>query len=219
MRLRNNPKAYDIMEENGDFVILEPELHKGKYHDIFVENKPLYIEIGMGKGDFIYQNALKHPENNYIGIEKFPSVLAAAINKINKLPKLDNLKLMHYDAIELNKVFDKGEIDHLFLNFSDPWPKSRHAKRRLTSPAFLEVYRQLLRKDGVIEFKTDNRGLFEYSLQSVTENDYHLDYVSLDLHNSPEADDNIMTEYERKFSVNGPIYKMIISDTKDKKNG
>lgn len=219
MRLRNNPKAYDIMEENGDFVVLEPELHKGKYHDIFVENKPLYIEIGMGKGDFIYQNALKHPENNYIGIEKFPSVLAAAINKINKLPKLDNLKFMHYDAIELNKVFDDGEIDHLFLNFSDPWPKSRHAKRRLTSPAFLEVYRQLLKKDGVIEFKTDNRGLFEYSLQSVTENDYHLDYVSLDLHNSPEAADNIMTEYERKFSVNGPIYKMIISDIKGKKNG
>ena len=215
MRLRNNPKAYDIMEENADFVILDPESHKGKYHQLFKENKPVFVEIGMGKGDFIYQNALKHPENNYIGIEKFPSVLAAAINKINKQEKLDNLKLMHYDALELLNVFEKGEIDHLFLNFSDPWPKKRHAKRRLTSPDFLNVYRQLLKKDGLIEFKTDNRGLFEYSLQSVTENNYHLDYVSLDLHNSPEADDNIMTEYERKFSVNGPIYKMIISDCKE----
>ena len=215
MRLRNNPKAYDIMEENVDFVILDPESHKGKYHQLFKENKPVFVEIGMGKGDFIYQNALKHPENNYIGIEKFPSVLAAAINKINKQEKLDNLKLMHYDALELLNVFEKGEIDHLFLNFSDPWPKKRHAKRRLTSPDFLNVYRQLLKKDGLIEFKTDNRGLFEYSLQSVTENNYHLDYVSLDLHNSPEAGDNIMTEYERKFSVNGPIYKMIISDCKE----
>ena len=219
MRLRNNPKAYDIMEENADFVILDPESHKGKYHQLFKENKPVFVEIGMGKGDFIYQNALKHPENNYIGIEKFPSVLAAAINKINKQEKLDNLKLMHYDALELLNVFEKGEIDHLFLNFSDPWPKKRHAKRRLTSPDFLNVYRQLLKKDGLIEFKTDNRGLFEYSLQSVTEIHYHLDYVSLDLHNSPEAEDNIMTEYERKFSVNGPIYKMILSDTMEKNNG
>ena len=103
MRLRNNPKAYDIMEENADFVILDPESHKGKYHQLFKENKPVFVEIGMGKGDFIYQNALKHPENNYIGIEKFPSVLAAAINKINKQEKLDNLKLMHYDALELLK--------------------------------------------------------------------------------------------------------------------
>ena len=216
MRLRNNPKAYEIMEENADLVILKPEEHKGHYHDIFEINQPLYIEIGMGKGDFIYQNALKHPENNYIGIEKFPSVLAAAINKINKNQSLPNLKLMHFDAIELENVFENGEIDHLFLNFSDPWPKKRHAKRRLTSSAFLNVYRRLLKKDGVIEFKTDNRGLFEYSLQSVTENNYHLDYVSLDLHNSPEADDNIMTEYERKFSVNGPIYKRSISDWSNK---
>ena len=162
MRLRNNPKAYEIMEENADLVILKPEEHKGHYHDIFEINQPLYIEIGMGKGDFIYQNALKHPENNYIGIEKFPSVLAAAINKINKNQSLPNLKLMHFDAIELENVFENGEIDYLFLNFSDPWPKKRHAKRRLTSSAFLNVYRRLLKKDGVIEFKTDNRGLFEY---------------------------------------------------------
>ena len=216
MRLRNNPKAYEIMEENADLVILKPEEHKGHYHDIFEINQPLYIEIGMGKGDFIYQNALKHPENNYIGIEKFPSVLASEINKINmQETKITNLRLMRYDAILLGDVFNENEVDKIYLNFSDPCHKNRHEKRRLTSSKFLDVYHKILVNDGVIEFKTDNRGLFEYSLQSVTENNYHLDYVSLDLHNSPEANDNIMTEYERKFSVNGPIYKMIISDCKE----
>ena len=103
----------------------------------------------------------------------------------------------------------------VYLNFSDPWPKKRHEKRRLTYKTFLDTFKQILPEHGEIHFKTDNRGLFEYSLQSITENNYHLDYVSLDLHNSPEANDNIMTEYERKFSVNGPIYKMIISDCKE----
>ena len=204
MRLRNNPKAYEIMKENADLVILKPEEHKGHYHDIFEINQPLYIEIGMGKGDFIYQNALKHPENNYIGIEKFPSVLAAAINKINKNQSLPNLKLMHFDAIELENVFENGEIDHLFLNFSDPWPKKRHAKRRLTSSAFLNVYRRLLKKDGVIEFKTDNRGLFEYSLQSVTENNYHLVIVR-----SKKMDQlieiNSLEEYEKAIQTKSII--------------
>ena len=204
MRLRNNPKAYEIMEENADLVILKPEEHKGHYHDIFEINQPLYIEIGMGKGDFIYQNALKHPENNYIGIEKFPSVLAAAINKINKNQSLPNLKLMHFDAIELENVFENGEIDHLFLNFSDPWPKKRHAKRRLTSSAFLDVYHRLLKKDGVIEFKTDNRGLFEYSLVSFSQYGMTLKGVWLDLHAS-DFEGNVMTEYEKKFSSKGQV--------------
>ena len=216
MRLRNNPRAYDIMNENKDFVVIEPESFKNNWKSVFGNDNPIYIEIGMGKGDFIYENARLNPDINYIGIEKYPSVLAAAINKINlQEDKVSNLRLMRYDAIELNNVFEKNEVDKIFLNFSDPWPKSRHAKRRLTSSKFLDVYRQILVDQGVIEFKTDNRGLFEYSLQSVTENNYHLDYVSLDLHNSPEANDNIMTEYERKFSVNGPIYKMIISDCKE----
>ena len=204
MRLRNNPKAYEIMEENANLVILKPEEHKGHYHDIFEINQPLYIEIGMGKGDFIYQNALKHPENNYIGIEKFPSVLAAAINKINKNQSLPNLKLMHFDAIELENVFENGEIDHLFLNFSDPWPKKRHAKRRLTSSAFLDVYHRLLKKDGVIEFKTDNRGLFEYSLVSFSQYGMTLKDVWLDLHAS-DFEGNVMTEYEKKFSSKGQV--------------
>lgn len=211
MRLRNNPKAYDIMLENDDLVILNPIEYKGKFNSLFNKKQDLHIEIGMGKGDFIYEMALKNPDINFIGIEKFPSVLAAAINKINKKNHLDNLKLMHYDAIQLEDVFAKNEVDHLYLNFSDPWPKKKHAKRRLTSSSFLDVYKHILIDNGRIEFKTDNRGLFEYSLISINQYGMNLEYVSLDLHNSPEVTDNVMTEYEKKFSVNGPIYKMIIN--------
>lgn len=218
MRLRNNPKAYDIMAENSELVILDPVSHKGKFKDVFEQQHPLHIEIGMGKGDFIYEMARRNPDINFIGIEKFPSVIAAAINKINQKEKLNNLRLMHYDAIQLNDIFAKNEVDHIYLNFSDPWPKKRHAKRRLTSHAFLDVYKNILIDNGQIEFKTDNRGLFEYSLVSVNQYPMNLEYVSLDLHHSPEMENNVMTEYEKKFSVNGPIYKMIVSYG-GKKNG
>ena len=218
MRLRNNPKAYDIMAENSELVILDPVSHKGKFKDVFEQQHPLHIEIGMGKGDFMYEMARRNPDINFIGIEKFPSVIAAAINKINQKEKLNNLKLMHYDAIQLNDIFAKNEVDHIYLNFSDPWPKKRHAKRRLTSHAFLDVYKNILIDNGQIEFKTDNRGLFEYSLVSVNQYPMNLEYVSLDLHHSPEMEKNVMTEYEKKFSVNGPIYKMIVSYG-GKKNG
>lgn len=218
MRLRNNPKAYDIMEENSDLVILNPIEYKGRFKSIFDKAQPLHIEIGMGKGDFIYEMALKKPNINFIGIEKFPSVLAAAINKMNKKDKLNNLRLMHYDAIQLDEVFETDEVDRIYLNFSDPWPKKKHSKRRLTSSSFLDVYKNILVNDGHIEFKTDNRGLFEYSLISINQYGMNLEYVSLDLHHSPEVIDNVMTEYERKFSVNGPIYKMIINFG-GKKNG
>ncbi len=219
MRLRNNPKAYDIMAENSDLVILEPESLKGQLHKQFEKEQPLFIEIGMGKGDFIYENAKRYPENNYIGIEKYPSVLAAAINKMKKKDIPSNLRLMHYDAIELEKVFDKNEVDKIYLNFSDPWPKTRHAKRRLTSKAFLDVYQNILKQYGKIEFKTDNRGLFEYSIMSVNENKMFIDDICLDLHHSDQNENNIMTEYERKFSVNGPIYKMVICFEREKNNG
>ena len=217
MRLRNNPKAYEIMNENSDFVVIEPENLKNSWNDIFDNDKPIYIEIGMGKGDFIFQNACNYPDINFIGIEKYPSVLAAAINKIKqKEKKVTNLRLMRYDAIELEKVFSENEVDKIFLNFSDPWPKSRHAKRRLTSNKFLDVYRKILVDDGVIEFKTDNRSLFEYSLISLKKYPMDLEYVSLDLHNSPENESNIMTEYERKFCTKGPIYKLV---ARYRKNG
>ncbi|MFQ8704507.1 MAG: tRNA (guanosine(46)-N7)-methyltransferase TrmB [Thomasclavelia sp.] len=210
MRLRNNPKAYEIMNENSDFVVIEPENFKNNWKDIFGNDQPIYIEIGMGKGDFIYQNACNYPDINFIGIEKYPSVLAAAINKINQQDKkVTNLRLIRYDAIELEKVFSEKEVDKIFLNFSDPWPKSRHAKRRLTSNKFLDVYRKILVDNGVIEFKTDNQGLFEYSLISLNQYPMDLEYVSLNLHNSPENETNIMTEYERKFCTKGPIFKLV----------
>ena len=205
------------MNENSDFVVIEPENLKNNWNDIFDNDKPIYIEIGMGKGDFIFQNACNYPDINFIGIEKYPSVLAAAINKIKqKEKKVTNLRLMRYDAIELEKVFSENEVDKIFLNFSDPWPKSRHAKRRLTSNKFLDVYRKILVDDGVIEFKTDNRSLFEYSLISLNQYPMDLEYVSLDLHNSPENESNIMTEYERKFCTKGPIYKLV---ARYRKNG
>lgn len=210
MRLRNNPKAYDIMNENKEFVVIEPTEFKNNWKSIFGNDNPIYIEIGMGKGDFIYENARRNPNINYIGIEKFPSVLAAAINKINsQVEKVSNLQLMRYDAIELNDVFGENEVDKIFLNFSDPWPKSRHAKRRLTSSKFLDVYHKILNNQGTIEFKTDNRGLFEYSIISFNQYPLDLEYISLDLHNSAENEENIMTEYERKFCTKGPIYKLI----------
>lgn len=208
MRLRNNPKAMDIIKENPDFVINDPSSYKGIWKDVFLNHQPIYVEIGMGKGDFIYQNALKYPDINFIGIEKFPSVLASAINKIKKQGVLPNLRLFYYDAIALNDVFSKNEIDHIFLNFSDPWPKSRHEKRRLTSPKFLDVYKLIIKRDGFIEFKTDNRGLFEYSILSMNQYPMNFDFISLDLHQNQEANENIMSEYERKFCDKGPIYKL-----------
>ena len=210
MRLRNNPKAYDIMNENTDFVVIEPEKFKNKWKEIFGNDNPIYIEIGMGKGDFIYENARCNPNINFIGIEKYPSVLAAAINKINmQETKITNLRLMRYDAILLGDVFNENEVDKIYLNFSDPWPKNRHEKRRLTSSKFLDVYHKILVNDGVIEYKTDNRGLFEYSLVSLNQYPLDLETVNLDLHHSPENETNIMTEYERKFCKKGPIYKLV----------
>lgn len=210
MRLRNNPKALDILNENPDLVVMNPEEYKGKWKQLFGNDNPLYIEVGMGKGDFIYENARRYPKMNFIGIERYPSVLAAAVNKLNQMDHLDNLRLIKFDATLLEEIFAPKEVDKLFLNFSDPWPKNRHAKRRLTSPTFLKIYQGILGDDAVIEFKTDNQGLFEYSLMTFNEYPVKLEYVSLDLHRSPENEDNIQTEYEVKFSVHGPIYKAIV---------
>lgn len=210
MRLRNNPNAMDILKENEHLVVLDPEKHKGKWKELFNNSNPIFIEVGMGKGDFIYGNAQTYPNINFIGIERYPSVLAAAVNKINKAQTLSNLRVIKYDASLLEEIFAYGEIAKLFLNFSDPWPKSRHAKRRLTSPQFLDIYRKVLNQDALIEFKTDNRLLFEYSLMTFNAYPMKIDYVSLDLHNSAENESNIQTEYERKFSAFGPIYKAIV---------
>ncbi len=194
MRLRNVKNA-KVIVENSNYIINNPEEYIGKYKNIFNNNNPINIEIGMGKGDFIIGMAEKYPNINFIGIEKYESVMVRAIEKLaNK--KLDNLKLIRMDAIDIDKVFDK-EINTIYLNFSDPWPKKRHAKRRLTSNIFLSLYDKVFKDISHIIQKTDNIGLFAYSLESLSKYGYTLDNVSLDL--ASEDIDNVVTEYENKF--------------------
>lgn len=210
MRLRNNPKANEILENHKNIVVINTKGYKGSWKDVFQNNNPIYIEIGMGKGDFIIENAKRYPNINFIGIEKFPSVLVGAIKKMdNESIDLSNLKFMKEDAIFLSDVFEDKEIDRIYLNFSDPWPKKKHAKRRLTSKTFLPIYQKILKDQGELILKTDNRTLFEFSLISFQQ--FHMDFhdVCLDLHHSEGYEDNIQTEYERKFSPYGPIYRIV----------
>lgn len=210
MRLRNNPKANEILENHEEFVVLNTKENKGKWYEIFGNDHPVYIEIGMGKGDFIIENAKRYPDINFIGIEKFPTVLLGAVKKIDdEQLKLPNLRLMREDATFLTEVFEENEIDRIYLNFSDPWPKKKHAKRRLTSPVFLPVYKNILKNEGQLILKTDNRILFEYSLISFNQFNMNFIDVCLDLHHTDGYEDNIQTEYERKFSPFGPIYRIV----------
>lgn len=211
MRLKNVPGSREAIADSA-FVIHEPENAKGTFKEIFGNNYPIHIEVGMGKGKFIYEMARIHPDINYIGIEKYSSVLLRAIQKMEQEP-LDNLKFIRMDAESIAEVFAEGEVDRIYLNFSDPWPKDRHAKRRLPSKEFLKRYDQFLKKDGVIEFKTDNRGLFDFALEELPQAGWKVEKVSYDLHHDEEMmEGNVMTEYEEKFSSMGnPIYKYIIS--------
>lgn len=188
---------------NSNYIVLNPKENIGKWFKVFNNNNPIYLEIGMGKGDFIRQNAINHPEINYIGIEKFDSIMAIAIKKIDEV--IPNLKLIRMDALSIEEIFNH-EIDKLYLNFSDPWPKPRHEKRRLTSSVFLQKYDTIFKEKKDIEMKTDNRYLFEYSLISFIDNGYKISDISLDLHHS-NYENNIVTEYEKKFSdLNNVIY-------------
>ena len=167
----------------------------------------------MGKGRFITEMAMRHPQNNYVGIEKYSSVLLRALQKREQLPQLDNLLFLRMDAEELPLVFGKDEVAGIYLNFSDPWPKDRHAKRRLPSKEFLARYDQILKPEGKVEFKTDNRGLFEFALEQAAEANWIVEAHTFDLHHDEEmVQGNIMTEYEERFSSQGnPICKMISS--------
>ena len=198
MRLRNVPNAREIVYSN-DYVIKEPQLYKGKYKEIFNNDNPIHIEIGMGKGNFIIDMALKNPNINFIGIERYESVLIRALEKLED-KEISNLKFMCMDAINLGEVFNK-EIDCIYLNFSDPWPKKRHAKRRLTSQVFLPIYDKLFKSDCLIIQKTDNVGLFESSIVSLSSYGYVIEDISLDLAN--KEIDNSLTEYEAKFMSQG----------------
>ena len=198
MRLRNVKNKDNIMAM-GRYYIDNPMDYKGIWNNVFSNNNPIYIEIGMGKGDFIVENAKNNPDINYIGIEKYDSVIVRAIQKSNEL-ELDNLRLIRLDAIFLDKVFDK-EVDLIYLNFSDPWPKDRHEKRRLNSYNFLSIYDKIFKDRARIEMKTDNIDLFNYSLGSLENYGYDICYVTNDLHK--ENVYNVMTEYEKKFSSLG----------------
>ena len=207
MRQRNVKNKKEIIN-NSKYIVINPEEFVGKWQDVFSNNNPIYIEIGMGKGNFILENAINNPDINYIGIEKYDSIIALAIKKIEKYD-LSNLKLIRMDALDINNVFSH-EIDRLFLNFSDPWPKERHAKRRLTSEVFLGKYENVFRKNKVIQMKTDNMNLFEYSLVSFNNNGYKIKEISLDLHHS-NISNNIMSEYEKKFSENGNLIYYVVA--------
>ena len=196
MRLRNLKNKEDIMN-NCDFLITEPFEYIGKWNKLFNNNNPIYIEIGMGFGKFIYENALKNPNINYIGIEKYDNVVARAIKKIEKL---DNLIIIRMDARFIDKVFDK-EIDRIYLNFSDPWPKKGQANRRLTSPYFLELYDKIFKSNKNIHMKTDNSKLFAYSIESLNNYGYKLSNITFDLHKDESS--VITTEYEEKFVSKG----------------
>ena len=194
MRLKKVKGANEIIEK-GVYYVENPYQYKGSWNKCFGNNNPIYVEIGMGKGDFIIENAKRYKNINFIGIEKFDSVIVRAIQKSNEL-ELDNLKIVRIDANKLNEIFDK-EIDTIYLNFSDPWPKDRHAKRRLTSEVFLDIYDKIFVSRNRIVMKTDNINLFDYSLETLTNHGYEILYKNNDLNCLSE--DNVMTEYEKRF--------------------
>ncbi|WP_016837065.1 tRNA (guanosine(46)-N7)-methyltransferase TrmB [Ureibacillus thermosphaericus] len=208
MRLRNKPWAREFIQQHPEMVIPNPEEYKGKWNELFGNDRPLRIEVGSGRGQFIVGMAQANPEINYIGIELFDKVIVKALQKALEAGSPPNLRLLRVNAEELEKIFQKNEVHRVYLNFSDPWPKKRHAKRRLTHEKFLKIYESILIDEGEIHFKTDNRGLFEYSLVSMSQYGMKLKDVSLDLH-ANEPEDNIRTEYEEKFSSLGqPIYRL-----------
>lgn len=209
MRLRNVKGSRETIAAN-EYVVHEPEAYKGKWKEFFENDNPIHIEIGMGKGQFIMELAKQNPNINYVGIEKYSSVLVRALEKRPEL-ETNNLVFIRMDAENLTDVFEKEEVARIYLNFSDPWPKDRHAKRRLTSVQFLERYNQFLKKEGRVIFKTDNRPLFDFSLEQVEEAGWILENHTFDLHHSAYVEGNVMTEYETKFVAEGkPINRMVI---------
>ena len=212
MRLRNIAGSREVIADS-TYTVKDPQTKKGLWKkEVFGNSKPIHIEIGMGKGRFLMDLAELNPDINYVGIEKYSSVLLRAIQK-QEQRQLPNVIFIRMDAEEITEVFAPGEVDKIYLNFTDPWPKDRHAKRRLPSRQFLERYDKILKTDGVVEFKTDNKDLFDFALEEVEPAGWNLDAFTLDLHNDPVMNEgNVMTEYEERFSSQGnPIYKYIVS--------
>lgn len=207
MRVRNRPGAAEKLASYPQYVVQDPENWRGRWQKRFGNDQPIHVEIGSGKGRFVTEMAKAHPDINYIGIEIQISVISLALDRVIEAD-VPNLQIMRVDGGDLTNFFADHEIAQIYLNFSDPWPKKRHEKRRLTSKRFLDTYRQILRPQGEIHFKTDNRGLFEYSLSSFSKYGMVLEQVWLDLHKS-DFEGNILTEYEEKFSAKGhPIYRV-----------
>ncbi len=215
MRLRNIPRARDTIQES-PFVVQDPEAHKGNWREIFGNDRPLHLEIGTGKGRFLLELAERHPEINYIGLEKFSSVLLRGVDVQNER-KLPNLRFIRAEAELITEYFAPGEIQRIYLNFSDPWPKKRNAKRRLPSREFLRRYDAILDDAGVIEFKTDNRELFDFAVEEVPFSAFGIREITYDLHADPVMNEgNIMTEYEEKFSAKGnKINKYVLTRRQD----
>lgn len=207
MRLRHIPGSEEEITVS-PYVVRDPSEKKGRWKEVFGNDNPIEIEAGMGKGRFIMELASLHPEINYVGIERYPSVLLRGLQKREKL-ELNNIFFMCEDAKNLSEFFAPGEVQTIYLNFSDPWPKDRHEKRRLTSGDFMAVYDRILKPGGTVEFKTDNKGLFEYSLEAIPKAGWRIREYTYDLHHSHMGEGNVMTEYEEKFSSKGnPIYKL-----------
>lgn len=209
MRLRNITGSREAVARDR-YTITEPERLKGNWSSLFTNDNPIHLEIGTGKGQFIAELAKRNPGINYVGIEKYSSVLLRALERIREL-ELANLYFIRFDAEYLNTIFSKNEISRIYLNFSDPWPKDRHAKRRLTSRNFLSKYNRCLKSEGEVIFKTDNRELFDFSIEEIRAAKWTIRSISYDLHNSDYATDNIMTEYEERFVLEGrPIHMVKI---------
>ena len=211
MRLRNIPGARETIAESR-WIVQDPASLKGKWRERFGNGGPLHLEIGTGKGRFINQLAQENPGINYVGIEKYSSVLIRALDKLDE-SGIENLLFIRGDAELICEYFGEGEVEKIYLNFSDPWPKDRHAKRRLPSKEFLRRFAQILSKDGTIEFKTDNRALFDFAVGEVEQGGFKILEITYDLHNDPlMREGNIMTEYEERFSAKGnPICKYILA--------
>lgn len=208
MRLRNVKGSRETIAAN-EYTLKDLTSYKGSWKEKITGGKPLYIEIGMGKGKFVIEMAKKYPDFFFIGIEKYSSVLVRALEKIEEEP-LSNLRFIRMDAENIVDIFEKGEVDQIYLNFSDPWPKDRHAKRRLTSRQFLNRYSQILKQNGKIIFKTDNKALFDFSLEEVKDSGWDLELCTFDLHHSDFLEGNVMTEYEEKFVAKGnPICELV----------
>lgn len=206
MRLRKVKNALERLRENEQYFVENASSFKGKWNTLFQNGNPIHIEIGCGKGSFIKELASRNPSINYLAIEKYDSVLLRALEKV-EAENLKNLRLILLDASQLEDFFGIGEVSRIYINFSDPWPKYAHRKRRLTYTSFLESYKRILTEAGEVFQKTDNRKLFEFSIESFSQNGWFLSNISLDLHKDEEQE-NIRTEFEEKWSKLGPIYRL-----------